>query len=207
MCLRFLVQELLIHCQVFDQYIGLMLAQGHYEKALNFTDSICLLIDCDWHCNSRYIQIHVNLNEFSTAEQQIKKWEEQRGKQVFTNEIGYVYYKLGRIKEAEEGFQVILKRNTEILSNASKPPDVIFYYWQAQILAFQNRKNEALQFIKMIDERGFNFYLFDRMTNEPMFENLWDDPEFKAIVKQAQEEKAAIRAQIIEMEERGELDL
>jgi len=39
------------------------------------------------------------------------------------------------------------------------------------------------------------------------FENLRDDPEFKAMVKQAQEEKAALRAQVRGMEERGELDL
>ena len=38
-------------------------------------------------------------------------------------------------------------------------------------------------------------------------ENLWDDPEFKAIVKRAQDKKAAIRAQVREMEEQGEIDL
>lgn len=37
----------------------------------------------------------------------------------------------------------------------------------------------------------------------PLFENLRDDPEFKAIVKRAQDEKAALRAQVREMEERG----
>ena len=42
---------------------------------------------------------------------------------------------------------------------------------------------------------------------DPFFESLRDDPEFKAIVKRVQEEKAAIRAQIREMEERGEIDL
>ena len=40
-----------------------------------------------------------------------------------------------------------------------------------------------------------------------LFESLRDDPEFKAIVEQALEEKAALRAQVREMEERGELDL
>ena len=34
-----------------------------------------------------------------------------------------------------------------------------------------------------------------------------DDPEFKAIVKQAQEEKAELREQVRQMEERGELTL
>ena len=39
-----------------------------------------------------------------------------------------------------------------------------------------------------------------------MFENLWEDPDFKAIISKVQVEKAAIRAQIKELEERGELD-
>jgi len=40
-----------------------------------------------------------------------------------------------------------------------------------------------------------------------MFENLWDNEEFQAIVKRDQDEKAAIRAQVREMEARGELTL
>jgi hypothetical protein len=40
-----------------------------------------------------------------------------------------------------------------------------------------------------------------------MFENLWDNEEFQAFVKRNQDEKEAIRAQVREMEERGELDL
>ena len=45
------------------------------------------------------------------------------------------------------------------------------------------------------------------MQYDIMFENLWDNEEFKAIVKHDQEEKAALRAQVREMEERGELNL
>jgi len=41
----------------------------------------------------------------------------------------------------------------------------------------------------------------------PFLKSLRDDPEFKAIVKRAQEEKAALREKVREMEERGELDL
>ena len=42
---------------------------------------------------------------------------------------------------------------------------------------------------------------------DPFFESLRGDPEFKAIVKQVKEEKAALRAQVSEMEEMGELNL
>ena len=45
------------------------------------------------------------------------------------------------------------------------------------------------------------------MLNENPSINLRDNEEFKAIIKRNQNEKAAIRAQIRKMEERGELDL
>jgi hypothetical protein len=61
--------------------------------------------------------------------------------------------------------------------------------------------------IEVISQKGEENYLFDIMIFDPMFENLWDDPEFKAIIKKAQDEKAAIREQIREMEYRGEIDL
>jgi len=41
----------------------------------------------------------------------------------------------------------------------------------------------------------------------PPFEILRDDPDFKALVKRVQEEKAAIRAQVQEMVDKGEIDL
>ena len=40
-----------------------------------------------------------------------------------------------------------------------------------------------------------------------MFQNLWDNKEFKKIIKQDLDRKTAAVAQIREMEKRGELDL
>ncbi|MFC2125555.1 hypothetical protein ACFLU5_12155 [Bacteroidota bacterium] len=40
-----------------------------------------------------------------------------------------------------------------------------------------------------------------------MSDNLCENPKFKTIVKKAQDEKAAIRAQVNEMIESGEIDL
>lgn len=51
--------------------------------------------------------------------------------------------------------------------------------------------------------RGWHdFILIDSLS-----ESFRDDPEFKVIVKQAQQEKAAIREQVRQMEVRGELTL
>jgi len=54
---------------------------------------------------------------------------------------------------------------------------------------------------------GFPRGWHDFLLIDPFFESLRDDPEFKSIMKQAQNEKAALRVQVREMEERGELTL
>jgi hypothetical protein len=53
---------------------------------------------------------------------------------------------------------------------------------------------------------GLMYGWHDLLEICPIFENLWDHPVFKTLVKRAQEEKAEIRAQVLEMEKRGEID-
>ena len=65
----------------------------------------------------------------------------------------------------------------------------------------------AIKSIHTIAKKRLGFDSFDLMVNNPMFETLRNGPEFKAIVKKVQEEKAAIRMQIKEMENTGKLDL
>ena len=75
------------------------------------------------------------------------------------------------------------------------------------IYAFQGDKIEALRYLAEYAEKGFTLGMHDFILIDPFFESIRDDPKFKAIVKQAQDEKAALRAQVREMEERGELTL
>jgi len=81
------------------------------------------------------------------------------------------------------------------------------YISLSRIYAFQGDRDEALKHLAEYAKLGFRGGHHDFILIDPFFESLRDDPEFQAIVKQAQEEKAAIRAQVREMEERGELDL
>ena len=72
------------------------------------------------------------------------------------------------------------------------------------IHALKEEREESLHYLSEASKLGFRGGWHDWIDIDPFFENLWDDPEFKAIVKQVQEEKAALRAQVREMEERGE---
>jgi len=77
----------------------------------------------------------------------------------------------------------------------------------SRIYAFQGNRVDALKHLSEYAKIGFANGWHDYILIDPFFESLRDDPEFQSIVKQEQEEKAALRAQVREMEERGELTL
>ena len=75
------------------------------------------------------------------------------------------------------------------------------------IHAIQDEKEEALKYLSKAADIGLMLGWHDFIEVQPIFENLRDDQDFKVIVKRAQDEKAAIRAQIQEMIDKGEIDL
>ena len=60
---------------------------------------------------------------------------------------------------------------------------------------------------KSLGDFSFLTQLHNFILIDPFFESLRDHPEFKSIVKQVQDEKAELRAQVRQMEVRGELNL
>ena len=124
------------------------------------------------------------------------------------HQIGYVYYQLGKTKEAEKVInEQILKLQTNIDDGRPGRRGGLEYMLLARMHAFQGNKNEAFRYLTAYSKRGFNWGWDDFILIDPFFESLREDPEFKSIVQQAQEEKAALRAKVREMEESGALDL
>ena len=118
-------------------------------------------------------------------------------------DIGYVYYQLGKTEEAEKIFSEEIQK---LQSNLDEE-NGLNYLELASIYAFQGDRDKALANLAEYAKQGFTFGYQDFILIDPFFESLRDDPEFKSIVKQAQQEKAALRNQVREMEERGELTL
>ena len=77
----------------------------------------------------------------------------------------------------------------------------------SSIHAILDEKEKALEYLAKAVDLRLMWGWHDYLEINPLFENLHDDPEFKAIVKRAQDEKAAIRAQVQEMVDNGEIDL
>jgi len=186
------------------------LIQGKFQEALQFADSTCQLVDCERICSRVLFRASLLLGEFEQAEQYYNQWQSTGSipfARLINYEIGYVYHKLGRTEQAEEIFTEQINKLESALDRDWIRPWLFPYLGLARIYAFMGIKNKALNYLRKSAKRGFTSGWHDFILIDPFFESLRDDPEFKAIVKKAQEEKAALRAQIREMEERGELTL
>jgi len=190
-----------VSCTAIGQYNWLMQIQGKFKEALQFIDSTCHQGACEWECTKALFQISWLLGDFEKAEQYWDQW--QNPGRIIIYEIGYVYDQLGRKEDAGETFTTNIRRLESRLGRGHP----ITYLRLSRIHAFQGDKKQALKYLAEYAKRGFTHGWHDFILIDPFFESLRDDPEFKAIVKQAQEEKAVLRAQVREMEERGELTL
>jgi len=203
--------ELGATCNGFGNYNRLLMVQGKFQQALQFTDSICEEIACRQQCYRHLFEESLLLEEFENAEQYFYEWQKVRQESSWNPnrhsdyQIGYVYYRLGKTKEAENTFTEQIQKLQSIVNRGRGGKYDSLHL--SRIFAFQSERDKALQYLAGYAQGGFHNGWHDFILMDPFFESLRDDPEFQIIVKRAQEEKAALRAQVREMEERGELDL
>jgi TolB-like protein len=117
---------------------------------------------------------------------------------TYSHRWGYALYRIGR---REEGIKKCRKSLEELLAS---PNERDVAYDVAGIYSFLNQKEKSLAFLKIAN---WEFGLPYLIETDALFDNVRDDPRFKAIVKGIQEEKAAQRDRIRRMEETGEIFL
>jgi len=182
--------------------------QGEFNKAEHFLDSICFIMNCKSECNRGKFYILFNQKDFEGANEIYNKLIESEN----TFDVGdsvtiaYIFKKLNKENESNE----ILKRceksiENRLVNNPSLPRKAWLYMNLSSINLILNEKEEALSFLTEAVRCYSNIILGLEVV--PEFEELQDQPEFKALLKQVQDEKAALRVQVKEMEEQGELDL
>jgi tetratricopeptide (TPR) repeat protein len=207
------------YCRAIYWYSKVKLVQGKFQESYQFNSLNCPNLECP-NCLVQLFESSLLQSEFEQAEQYYKQWQTttyspdpwlDRLDIQYNYQIGYVYHHLGRIEEADKIFIEQIQKLESELENGQRSlwgslPNYLLIHL-SRIHAFQGNKNEAIKYLTEYAEQGFYGGWHDFILIDPFFESLRDDPEFKAIVKQAQEEKAALRAQIREMEERGELTL
>jgi hypothetical protein len=147
--------------------------------------------------------------EFDLAEQFYTNFLNAGGTPNVSDSIwlSYLYKETGK----EQAAIILLKRCQ--ISEENKTGKNInldffdLYLNLTSIYALLDNKGEALKNLTKSVDIGLHWGWHDFIMICPVFENLWDDPDFKAIVHRAQNEKATIRSQVKKMEQSGEIDL
>jgi TolB-like protein/Tfp pilus assembly protein PilF len=196
-------------CDLINLYDHVFLAQGMYDVALHILDSTCSVNACEQKCDIMKFYIYTTQKEFGNAEKYYKKAINAGYKRSDDDDIyiAYLYKETGRKHEALSilNNSIIwnensLKSNGELLGFKFKKLRLSAAY------AILDENEKALRYLSEGEKTGLFEFAFTIRTF-PGFDKLRGDPEFKSIIKRIEDKKEAIRAQVKEMEKRGEIEL
>jgi TolB-like protein/Tfp pilus assembly protein PilF len=196
-------------CNLFGEYAGVLVNQEKYDEAIHFMDSISSIAPCEHKSDILKFQIYTTQNEFSKAEKYYVKAVDAGYKRSDDDDIyiGYLYKETGRINEALQILNNSIKRDENFLRSELKP-------WNIQTLrlrlaaayAILGENTKALSYLSEVSKLRYNEWPFT-VRSFPGFNKLRDNTEFKSVLKRIEDQKDSLRAQVMEMEKRGELHL
>ena len=186
--------------------------QGKFEDAYDYANRLLSLYPDNTASISIMAETLANLGKYKEAEEYYKKWllkSKESGENGIFNRhrFALILWMNGKKEEARKLFYKHIEACENSIRSGGLYGKSLAAYDLAGIYAFFGEKKEAYNWLRKYEKDGFIWGYHQYILIDPLFENLRGDPEFKAIVKKAQEKKAAIRARMQEMEERGELDL
>lgn len=123
--------------------------------------------------------------------------------------IAHIYKETGRKNEDLALLKRSIQRDDNALVGAASERMWLSlkYIYLAAANAILDDNEEAIRYLSESEKLGFYSGWLELILIHPAFENLKAIPEFKALVKRAQDVKATIREQIREMEKNGKLAL
>jgi TolB-like protein len=190
-------------------YSYLLAVEGKNQKALIFIDSICGEDDrFPVRCYIEKWYHYLHLKEFKRA----KKYYDllvnngRRIAQYDSARLAYMYKELGKDDLAIETLNRLRGSLENMLKENREDSKAYALNLLPSVHALLNNKEEALKYLAEYAKVGFIGGEQDFIKYSPVYDNIRDDPEFIAIIKREQDNKAAIRAKVREMEEQGELE-
>jgi len=192
-------------CEGIYQYYSTLIAQNEMIEGFLFLDSISSFTNCEEIINKGYWFLHLNLKNFDQAEKDYDQLIETGNnlKLVDSVFLAYMYKQLGR----KENYQKTINYCRTRCENLYRKNKENSYYIENLIYLYAvlDEKEKALYSLSELEKTGFHFNTFDFIEFSPVFENIRENPKFQAILRQVEEKKSAMRAQIREMEEKGML--
>jgi TolB-like protein/Tfp pilus assembly protein PilF len=188
-------------------YVQSLLSQHKVHEAISYLDSACIILVNNPVCSILKFYAYLDLKNYSQAEKHFNQFLNDTGRTNLQDSIWFSYLlkKTGRKDESNLILQNCKIDLETLLSRGRRRSRNLFYL--SEIYAIQNDKSNSLKYLEEAFDGSAGGRYDDQIEINPLYESLQDDPEFLDIVKKAQNEKAAIRAKVQEMQERGEIDL
>jgi TolB-like protein/Tfp pilus assembly protein PilF len=188
-------------------YFQSLLSLHKVHESVNYLDSACIVLVDEPVCSILKFYGYLDLKDYDQAEKHFNQFLNDTGRPNLQDSIWFSYLlkETGREKEANLILQNCKIAIEKQLSKDRGRSGRLFLL--SAINAIQNDKSASLKYLEDAFVMSAGRRYDDQIEIDPIFESLWEDPEFKTIVKQAQDKKAAIRAQMQEMIESGEIDL
>ncbi len=104
---------------------------------------------------------------------------------VFAHRIGYAYWKVGKKEEAEYYFNLQEKIGLESISKGRyQGSRMTVYYDLAAVYAFRGDKEKAFLYLEeLYKKKVFGKWWTYFIREDPLFDNIRNEPRFQAIVK------------------------
>jgi TolB-like protein len=176
------------------QYMGYLAQieynQGNYENALEFLMRGYTMDSTDVEILANLGLCYSFLDQFKESLKYYKKYVERiKALGQFdlegTQRIGYAYWKNGYRKEAGYYFDKQIEYcKSSIQNNRPFALSKQSYYELAGVYAFIGDKEKAYENLRIFNQRkSMELYRVTIIKNDPLFNSIWNEPEFQQIVR------------------------
>ena len=179
---------------------------GKYDEALTEVEKYLTLHPEDVTAYDFKARALLGLGRIQEAEDCIRlrlKYAEPNLNEA--HRVGIVLWMNGKKDEAMKYFDMQIDNCVESINSKDEYGQMAARYDLAGVYAFLGNKEAAYKWLREFEKPGFIRGLHELIKIDPLFDNLRNDDEFKAIVKKANEKAAENRAKINELEKQGVL--
>jgi TolB-like protein len=187
----------------------LALINREWDKSKLYTDKICAIDSGVW-CWLSLGRYYKDTGDYTQALKYVDKYRDKEMESGLLplyqqHTYGQILYNIGRKKEAKEYFDKQIEYCKESI-RLKRPYAIWLRYQLAGTYAFLNEKEKAYQTLHDFEQEVLvGHLLLWYIQVDSMFESLWEEEEFKAIIQRQEKKYADIRAEIDRLEEAGEL--
>jgi TolB-like protein len=191
----------------YNNLLNIYNCVGDIKKMEEVTYKMCAIDSTS--CTGWLGQINILFGNYEKAWEYYQKAEKLMNKpaRYGMGKLNRKAFLLTKINRMDEAKPILNNEIDDYLKqiNLGRALDLETKYNLASCYAILGEKEKCYEILDQFDETLFPGYMVGSIQVNPMFENLWEDEEFKAIVSRQEKKYAEIRAEIDSLEKVGVL--